>query len=124
MDITFLIPILTSWVVARFPSLGEYVQYVGPALMILISVIGIFTNLLPKPDHKFPVPDVKALEIELGDSGGFILKMAKFTRSFVIGLNWFIGTAVYSWFYRTTNVVSGWVSRFKKTPVSTPTKDK
>jgi hypothetical protein len=117
MDLSVFIVMIASWIEHRFPSLAEYTKYVGPALMMLISGVGIFTDMLPEPNHKYPVPDVTELQAELQGGAGFILKIATFTRSFTITVNWFIATAMYSWFYNFTNRVSAWIPRFrKKTP--------
>jgi hypothetical protein len=117
MDVTMLIPLVASWLEHTFPSLAEYTKYVGPAFMILLSAVGVFTDLLPEPNHKYPVPDVTELEAELQGSAGFILKLAKFTRSLTVSVNWFIGTAVYGWFYNFTNKISNFLPRFgRKTP--------
>lgn len=114
MDITAFLPLIATWLAKQFPSLSEYVEYVGPVVVGLLTAIGIFTNLLPEPNTKYPVPDVTALETQLQGSGGFILKIAKWTRSLVIGINWFIATAVYAWFYNFLGLISRFVPKFKK----------
>lgn len=114
MDVSFLIPMLVSWITHKFPSLSEYAEYVGPALMAFITFIGLFTNLLPTPGHTFPVPDVAALELQLEGGGKFILRIAKFARSIVVSVNWFITTALYSGFYTFMTKVSAFLPKFKK----------
>lgn len=116
MDAGFIIASLGSWISLIFPSLAEYTKYIGPGLMGFATVVGIFTNILPEPGHRYLVPDTKALETELQGSGGFILKIAKFTRVTVIGTNWFIATAVYSGFYKITNAISGVLAKVKLAP--------
>ena len=116
MDASILITLFSTWVTHMFPSLAEYTQYIAPALMALITGIGIFTNMLPEPNHIYPVPDTSSLEAELQGSGGFILRIAKFTRSLVIGWNWFLTTSIYSWFYTSTNAVSSILSKVKLAP--------
>ena len=119
MDPTMFVGLVASWVTYMFPSLAEYTQFVAPALMVLIGAIGVFTNLLPKPNHAFLVPDTTSLETELQGNANFILKIAKFTRTFTVIVNWFLATAVYSWFYNSTNALSNMLPRFKK---NTPAK--
>ena len=114
MDPAFIIAVLSSWIVRLFPSLAEYTKYVGPAVLTSITALGIFTNLLPDPGRKYPVPDVSALETQLQGSAGFILRIAKFTRGLTIGMNWFIDTAVYSCFYNTTNTIASVIPFVKK----------
>jgi len=116
MDASLIIMMVSSWISHVFPSLAQYTKYVGPGLMALISGIGIFTNILPEPNHVYPIPDVKSLETELQGGGKFILKIAKFTRVTVIGTNWFIATALYSGFYNTTNAISGVLAKVKLAP--------
>lgn len=114
MDLTLFIPMIVSWVDHTFPSLSEYTKYVGPGLMTLFTLLGIFTNMLPEPGHHYPVPDTTELENELKDHGGFIIRIAKFTRSIVIVVNWFLATVVYEWFYTTTNRITDMLPRFIK----------
>lgn len=119
MDPMLFITLFSSTVVKFFPSLEEYTQYLIPGLMSAAVVVGIFTNLLPKPGQKYLVPDTTALEIELQGSGGFILRIAKFARALMIGTNWFLGTGLYKSFYNATNVVSGVLSKIKLAPKPT-----
>lgn len=114
MDVSVFIPMIVSWIVHRFPSLSEYAEYVGPALMAIITCVGLFTNFLPSPGHTFPVPDVAALELQLEGGGKFILKLAKFARTLVISINWFLATAVYEWFYNFMGRLSKFLPKLKK----------
>lgn len=116
MDPTAILAIIGPWIVYLFPSSAQYVKYIGPALVGFATAVGIFTNLLPEPGHVYPVPDVKQLQAELEGNGGFILKIATFTRSLVIGINWFLATAVYAWFYNGTNRVSAVLAKVKLAP--------
>jgi hypothetical protein len=116
MDATFIIASFSAWVSWMFPSLAEYTKYIGPILMGFVTGIGIFTNILPDPGHQYPVPDVTSLQAELQGSGGFILKIATFTRTTVVVANWFMATALYSGFYNTTNAVAGVLSKVKLAP--------
>lgn len=116
MDASVLIALLTQWVTHMFPSTAEYAAYIGPGLMMLVTGFGIFTNLLPEPGHKYPIPDVTALEAELQGNGSFILKIAKFARALCIGFNWFLAIPPYRIFYNTTNAITGVLSKVKLAP--------
>lgn len=94
----------------------QYTQYLIPGLMMTVSAVGIFTNLLPKPGQKYLVPDTAALEVQLQGSGGFILRIAKFARALMVGINWFLDTGMYKGFYNTTNAISGLLSKIKLAP--------
>jgi hypothetical protein len=111
MDLSMVVMMLLSWITKKFPSLEQYTEYVIPIAIFSITAFGIFTNMLPKPGHKFPVPDVAELEKELQGGGGLIIRMAKFARTIVISTNWFLGTVIYSWFYNFTNRISTMLSK-------------
>ncbi len=106
MDPTLAITSILTLIIKLFPSLSDYSQYIISTAIALITFIGIFTNILPEPGHKFTVPDVEALKIELQGQANFILNIAKFTRNLVVISNWFINTSLYKGFYNTTNAVT------------------
>lgn len=106
MDPTLAITSILTLIIKLFPSLSEYSQYIISGAITLVTLIGIFTNILPEPGHKFTVPDIEALEAELQGQANFILNIAKFTRNLVIIVNWFINTSLYKGFYNTTNAIT------------------
>lgn len=116
MDFSTFIPLLSTWVTHKFPSLREYAEYVGPGLTVLFTFLGVFTNLLPEPGHKYAVPNVADLELQLQGGGKFIVRIAKMARTVVISINWFVGTSLYSGFYTVANKVSKILPKFKKKP--------
>lgn len=123
MDQLFDLTTIVSWIDYIFPSLSEYTKLVIPGFMIVATILGIFTKLLPLPNHHYPVPDLHDLEIQLGSSGNWILSIARFARSIAIGLNWFLASTMYASFYITTAKISNLLGKLKgNTPVAIPSK--
>jgi hypothetical protein len=105
---------ILSWILYLFPSGGQYAKILIPVFMTLVTLLGMLPNILPEPGHIYPVPDVIALETELGTQKGVIVKLALFTRRLTVTINWFIATSLYTGFYKTSLFVISKIPLVKK----------
>ena len=102
-----------GWITHVFPSLTQYGKIILPAVLMLISVIGIFSNILPKPGDPYPVPDLDDINAELKGKGRITYYCVIITRRVTLGFNYLIRTKVYACFYTTTKVCSNLIARVK-----------
>lgn len=96
-----------------FPSLAQYTTILSPILVFVFSAIGIFSNILPEPGSKYPIPDIEDIESELAGKGKLIYRMVLISRWVMITVNQIIDTKVYYWFHTFTDTCSKFVARLK-----------
>lgn len=93
---------IVHWVTVLFPSLSEYAKIITPLFVITVSVIGIFSNILPEPGDTYPVPCLTDIDSELKGHGRIIYRLTRISRQVTILMNKVICTKPYKWFYYTT----------------------
>ena len=104
---------IVHWVTLIFPSLSQYTSIIVPVLVFTLSVIGIFSNILPSPGNTYPVPEKEDLYTELHAHSRFIYRMALITRQITLWVNRIICSKPYKWFYVTTEFCSILVNRLR-----------
>ena len=104
---------IVHWVTIMFPSLSEYTKIITPILVFTVSVIGIFSNILPEPGKTYPIPDIDDLDTELKDQGRIVYRLTRISRSVTIRVNKIISSTPYKWFHKTTTFCSNMINRLR-----------
>lgn len=110
---SFSIVELVHWMSILFPSFSQYTKIVTPLVVFGISVIGIFSNILPKPGELYPIPSLDDLAAELKDRSRLIYFITRISRKVSILTNKVIVTRPYKWFYLTTTFLSNLFNRLR-----------
>lgn len=118
---------IVQWVTTMFPSLSQYTKIFMPALVMIATTLGVFSDILPEPGQPYPVPDLVDLDIELKGKGRVIYTLVRISRWITIHTNRFINSKAYNSFYRFTNFCSTLIRKVKgqeakvaAAPISTP----
>ena len=88
-----------NWINYFFPSLTDYTHFIAPLVMVFVGLFSISSRILPHPGHLFDVPDVDAIEAELGKGNPFILFATKMTRVISVGINRLLSSKSYAVVY-------------------------
>lgn len=94
------------WMDYIFPSLSVYLDIIGPALLVLVGVVSVFTNIMPDPGHQFEVPCKQDIELELKDKNWKIYYLTKISRTLTICINLIMRSFLYKWFFYITKSTS------------------
>ena len=104
---------IVHWLTMIFPSLAEYSKIIIPMVLFFVSVICIFSNILPEPGNSYPVPSVKDLGVEFQNKAKFVYKITWISRCITKRVNRIIHSKPYKWFYNFTTACSNMISLFK-----------
>jgi hypothetical protein len=101
------------WVEYFFPGLSDYIEIIAPIFFVALGLLSVFSDIIPHPNHKYPVPEKIDLELDMEDNSKFVIFISKLARLITIGINWYISTFVYKWFYKMTKFGAAFVGHLK-----------
>lgn len=104
---------LMSWLSNVFPSLSQYIKIVMPLLVMIVSVIGIFSDILPKPGDVYPVPDIQDIDAELKGKGRIVYRLVRISRYITTKINRVVISKPYEMFYRFTKICAVLLRKIK-----------
>lgn len=109
-----MMPVI-NWVNYFFPSLTDYTHIIAPAFMVLFGLLSVFSKILPRPDHRFDVPDLRSIEAELKANHRILYYITRMSRRMTIGFNWVISTRPYKVMYQVVQRIS-YITRLGRVP--------
>jgi hypothetical protein len=101
---------IINWVTYLFPSFSVYIKILAPIFILGVSVIGIFSNILPLPMETYPVPSLEDINTELKGKGVFVYRFTRLSRRVTITINRIICGKSYKCFYNCTDKCSTIIS--------------
>lgn len=104
---------LVGWVSFVFPTMAGFLKTMVPLLFCAISVIGVFSNILPEPGVIYEVPTLDEIELELKHRSRLIYWLTCISRQITVGVNRLTQSRVYWLFYAWTNLCSRLVEYFR-----------
>jgi len=114
MPIDFDFSEIVKWVVVLFPSLTMYMKFVVPLGVLIISIVGIFSNILPPPNHQYEVPDLEDVKATLRDNGKIAYYFTRITMFITEQVNIIIESGFYAGFYSFTQVCDKLFAKLRK----------
>ena len=115
MGLNIDMSMIIGWVTYLFPTTAEYIKVLVPLVILLLNVLGIFSNLLPEPGKMYRLPTREDLESELKPNGIIVYRMTVVSLVITRWINRIICSKLYYWFYHTTMTVSRIVKAFRGT---------
>ena len=94
------------WIIKTFPSFGDFLSVLLPICGTVITLLGVFTNLLPVPGSSYAVPNVDAIKAELDHRGALIVKMVIWAKNLVTFVNLFLNSKLYKTIHHLLTVIS------------------
>lgn len=104
---------IVHWVSYIFPDLAEYLKIIIPTVVIVASVLGVLSNILPDPDFVYPVPDVDDIDIEMIDSGRVIYTVTRISRCVTLFANRIIRSKMYRVIFKVVQFFGRIVARLR-----------
>lgn len=101
------------WAEYFFPGLSDYIEIIGPIFCVVLGLVSLFSDIIPIPGHKYPVPDKVDLELDMEDNSRIVLFISKVARLITIGVNWYLSTFVYKWFFKLTQFGASFIRHLK-----------
>lgn len=104
---------LIRWISMMFPSMSEYTTIFTPIFIVGVTIMNMFSNILPEPGTTYPVPSVRDIDAELKDKGRIVYRLIRLSRWLTINVNRLVSTRFYRWFYKSTKACAKILLRIK-----------